>query len=369
VGPGKAAGCVRSRRRSGVCSPGVSDFFYQLTPDRVLAAVEQGGFLPTGHCSPLTCLENRVYDVRLESGAHVVAKFYRPNRWTRDGILDEHRFLAELRDAEIPVCSPLTFPDGKTLHTVEGIHYALWERVGGRAPDEFDDEQIAILGRLLARIHNVGAAGVADHRPRLTPESSVMGPLAFLEEREFVPEECRRRYRAAVEAIAAAYADLSEGVPVHRIHGDCHVGNLLQRDESWSFLDFDDFVVGPAVQDVWMLLPGRDAEAARQRSQLIAAYAQFRDFDERWLRLVEPLRGFRFVFYAAWIAKRWEDHAFPAAFPHFGTPEYWQNETRDLEALVESVVHGESLAADGAPGKRAESQSTELTNEDFFWDL
>ena len=137
----------------------MSDFFYELTPDRVLFAVEQAGLHPTGHCSPLTCLENRVYDIRLEDGSHVVAKFYRPNRWSRQGILEEHRFLADLREAEIPVCAPLSFPDGGTLRSVEGIHYALWDRVGGRAPDELGDEQIAILGRLLARIHNVGDAG------------------------------------------------------------------------------------------------------------------------------------------------------------------------------------------------------------------
>ncbi|MFQ5415867.1 MAG: serine/threonine protein kinase [Myxococcota bacterium] len=347
----------------------MSDFFDELTPDRVLSAVEQGGYRTTGHCSPLTCLENRVYDVRLESGAHVVAKFYRPNRWTRAGILDEHRFLADLQAAEIPVCAPLSFPDGETLHSVRDIHYALWERVGGRSPDEFDDEQIAVLGRLLARIHNVGAAGSAEHRARLEPGASALAPLAFLEDGGFLPHTCRRRYRAAVEAIAAQYEAQSEGVPVHRIHGDCHVGNLLRGDAGWFFLDFDDFVTGPAVHDVWMLLPGRDPEAARQRTLLIESYRQFRDFDLRWLELVEPLRAFRFIFYAAWIAKRWRDRAFPAAFPHFGTPEYWENETRDLEELVARVTGGGGNTVEAASGERAAPGEPELTNQDFFWDL
>jgi Ser/Thr protein kinase RdoA (MazF antagonist) len=347
----------------------VSDFFTELTPDRVLGAVEAAGHAPSGHCSPLTCLENRVYDVRLEDGGHVIAKFYRPNRWSRAGILEEHRFLADLQAAEIPACAPLVFPDGGTLRTVEDIHYALWPRVGGRAPDEFDDEQVQVLGRLLARIHNVGAAATAPNRPRLEPHTSALEPLAFLEGRGFLPEICRRRYRAAVETLAEIYFERSEGVPLQRIHGDCHVGNLLRTDDGWCFLDFDDFVVGPAVHDVWMLLPGRDAEGARQRALLIAAYRQFRDFEDRWLRLVEPLRAFRFIFYAAWIAKRWQDRAFPAAFPHFGTAEYWENETRDLEELARRLAQDDDSLASGEPQAGAPSEDGRLGNEDFFWDL
>jgi len=348
-----------------------SDFFYSITPDQVLRAVEAGGYAPTGHCSALTCLENRVYDVRLEDGSHVVVKFYRPNRWTREAILEEHQFLLDLHEAEIPVCCPVAFPDGETLHEVERIRYAIWPRTGGRAPDEFRDQEVEILGRLLARIHNVGAARPAVHRQRLDVRTCAHEPLRELEASGFMPPECRARYRAAVETVASLYEAWSEDVPVHRIHGDCHVGNLLRGNEGWFFLDFDDFVTGPAVHDVWMLLPGRDAEGWRQRALLVEAYRQFRDFDARWLRLVEPLRAFRFVFYAAWIARRWEDRAFPAAFPHFGTAEYWENETRDLEDLVARLVSGEDvpeeLRSESAAG--AEGEGAELTNKDFFWDL
>lgn len=346
----------------------MSDFFSELTPDRVLAALEAGGFEPTGHCTPLTCLENRVYDLRLEDASHVVAKFYRPGRWSRQAILDEHRFLAELRDAEIPVCAPLPFADGETLHSVESIHYAVWPRTGGRAPDELSDEQIAILGRMLARIHNVGAAGDAPHRAQLDAPTSAHVPLRFLEDHGFLRQEVARRYRGCVETVADLYEERSRGVPIHRIHGDCHLGNILNGGAGWFFLDFDDFVTGPAVHDVWMLLPGRDAEAARQRTLLIDAYREFRDFDSTWLRLVEPLRAFRFVFYAAWIAKRWQDSAFPAAFPHFGTAEYWENETRDLEELVGRLARGEEDRVPGETRERGETDR-ELTNEDFFWDL
>ena len=345
----------------------MSDFFFELTPDRVLAAIEAGGFAPTGNCSPLTCLENRVYDVRLEDGSHVVVKFYRPGRWSREAILDEHRFLSELRGVEIPVCAPLAFPDGDTLHDVEGIHYAVWPRTGGRSPDEFSDEQVAIVGRLIARIHNLGAAGGAEHRRQLDSANSALEPLALLEDRGFLPPECQRRYRQAVEEVAALYDAWSEGVPLHRIHGDCHAGNLLNGAEGWFFLDFDDFVIGPAVHDVWMLLPGRDSEGARQRSLFIDAYRQFRDFDTTWLRLVEPLRAFRFVWYAGWIARRWEDPAFPATFPHFGSLEYWERETRDLEEQVERLLRG---GEDVPPGLRREDEpEPELSDEEIFWDL
>jgi Ser/Thr protein kinase RdoA (MazF antagonist) len=339
-------------------------FFYRLTPDWVLRAVEAGGFRPTGHCTALNSLANRVYDLRLEDESHVVAKFYRPGRWSREAILSEHRFLFDLQAAEIPVCAPVRFPDGETLHEVEGMWYAVWPRTGGRSLDELSDENVAILGRLLARIHNVGALREAPERLALSERTYGLEPLALLED-GFLPPSCAARYRAAVERIGEVYRRRSEGVPLHRIHGDCHLGNLLCGREGWFFLDFDDFVRGPAVQDVWMLAPGRDALGARQRERLVAAYREFRDFDARWLELVEPLRALRFVHYAAWIARYWEDPAFPDAFPHFGSEDYWQKETNDLEQMVELVERG---GAD-APGADAAAPAAELTNADFFWDL
>ena len=305
--------------------------FLELTPDRVLDAVEALGLAPSGHCTPLVCLENRVYDVRLEDGRHVVAKFYRPDRFGRQAILEEHRFLFDLREAEVPVCAPLRL-HGDSLHTRAGIHHAVWPRTGGRAPDELDDGELAVLGRMLARIHTVGAGRDAKHRPRLDGPAVAERALADLE--AFLPAELAPRYAAAARQAAAVCEARSRGVPVHRIHGDCHAGNLLRGDAGWFFLDFDDCVVGPAVHDVWMLLPGRDDFALRQRRLLVDAYRELRDFDEHWLCLVEPLRALRFVWYAAWIARRLSDPAFPPAFPYFGTPAYWEAELRDLEALV-----------------------------------
>jgi Ser/Thr protein kinase RdoA (MazF antagonist) len=347
----------------------VSDYFFGLTPDRVLHAVERAELLPTGHCTPLVCLENRVYDVRLDGGSHVVVKFYRPGRWSREAILDEHRFLFDLRDGDIPVCVPRELSSGVTLADIEGIHYAIWPRTGGRARDELSDDEIAILGRLLARIHNVGAAREVAARPILDAENRLLEPLALLESSGALPPSCARRYVEAAREIAELYRDRSADVPRHRIHGDCHLGNLLLGDEGWFFLDFDDFVSGPAVQDVWMLLPGRDREGERQRAVLLEAYRQFREFDDRWLELVELLRGMRFVWYAAWIARRFADPAFPDAFPHFGSESYWERETLDLVEQLDLVRgHDPGLppAAERTPG---EPGADELTNKDFFWDL
>jgi Ser/Thr protein kinase RdoA (MazF antagonist) len=346
-----------------------SEFFFRLTPGRVLQAVEAAGMSPTGHCTALNALENRVYDVRLDDGRQVVAKFYRPGRWTRDAILEEHRMLETLAAAEIPVCAPLHFPDGEILHEVEGIHYAIWPRTGGRSPDEFSDADLEVLGRLLARIHNAGEALEVVHRPRLTPQNFPLAALETLEERDFLPPSCASAYRAVVEEVVRVYEDRCGDIAYSPIHGDCHAGNLLHGDQGWFFLDFDDMVVGPAVQDIWMLVPGRDAFAARQRRQMIDAYRLFRDFDERSLELIEPLRAFRFVWYAGWIARRWEDPAFPDAFPHFGTAQYWENEVRDLEEQVERILRGSFVASERGDEHPSGEPEPELSNEDFFWDL
>jgi Ser/Thr protein kinase RdoA (MazF antagonist) len=347
-----------------------TEFFFRLSPTRVLQAVEAADFVPSGHCFALNALENRVYDVRLDDGKHVVAKFYRPGRWTRDTILDEHRLLAALVDAEIPVCAPLKFPDGDTLHEIEDIHYAIWPRTGGRSPDELADDQVEMLGRLMARIHTIAADLGAPNRRTLDADSVPLQALDLLEEGNWLPPACAARYESAVEALVEIYLERSRDIEIQPIHGDCHAGNLLRGDEGWFFLDFDDMVIGPPVQDVWMLLPGRDAEADRQRRLLVEAYKQFRPFDDRSFSLIEPLRGFRFVFYAGWIARRWEDPAFPDAFPHFGTDEYWETETRDLEELVERISKGDDLLT---PSEREEavasSEDSDLTNKDFFWDL
>jgi Ser/Thr protein kinase RdoA (MazF antagonist) len=344
-------------------------FFYNLTPDIILKAIEQSGFEPSGHCMALNSYENRVYDLRLEDGSHVVAKFYRPGRWSLQQILEEHEYLLDLRDDEIPVCAPLTLPGGTTIQEIQGLLYALWPRTGGRVPDELSDDEVAMLGRLCARIHNNGAAKTAPHRISLTGDSYGLKPLTFIEEGGFLPPHLKDRFRKAVLEIVEIYEALRKDVPMHRIHGDCHLGNLLRGSQGWFFLDFDDFLTGPAVQDLWMLVPARDREGLRQRELFLEGYRQFRDFEHSWLRLIEPLRALRYIRYAAWIAQRWEDPAFPAAFPHFGTVEYWEKETEDLEEQLRFFYENTEDLPEGVrkPQDSGEPER-DLTNKDFFWD-
>jgi Ser/Thr protein kinase RdoA (MazF antagonist) len=311
--------------------------FADLGPDAALDAVEAAGLRPTGHCAMLRCLENRVWDLRLDDASHVVVKFYRPGRWSRAGIEDEHRFLLDLRDAEIPVCAPLALPGGGTVGEYAGIHFGVWPRTGGREPDELTDDESMALGRLLARIHNVGAMRQPVERPVLDADTALLDPLDELLDGSWLPASCEERYATAVESLADAYEDEVAEVPFLRIHGDCHRGNLLRGRDGWFFLDFDDFALGPAVHDVWVLVPGHDREALQQRDALLAGYRQFRPFESRWLGLVEPLRAARILKISSWIARRWKETAFQSTFPHFGTELYWERETRDLEELVERL--------------------------------
>ncbi|MEK6577754.1 MAG: serine/threonine protein kinase [Bdellovibrionota bacterium] len=328
---------------------GQSKFFFGLTPDRVLEAVESAGLRCTGRCFTLNSFENRVYDVELEPESadsdgstqapaaskknFRIVKFYRPGRWTREQILEEHEFLLDLQNTEIPAVAPLFFSTGETLREVpgQGIWYTLFPKVGGRAPDELSDEQLERIGRLLARIHNVGAVKKATHRVRIDPDTYGLRNLEFLLQGNFLPLEFKDRYEKAVKRICEITAPWFAEASYQRIHGDCHLGNLLWSPAGPFFLDFDDMVIGPPVQDVWLIVPGRDSESIQQREVLISAYEQMRAFDRKSLRLIEPLRVLRIVHFSAWIARRWEDPAFPGAFPNFGSDRYWRDETVGLE--------------------------------------
>ena len=347
-----------------------TDLFLTLTPEKVLAAVEAGGLACNPVCYPLNSFENRVYEVELADRSRVVAKFYRPGRWSEEQIREEHQFLVDLAAEEIPVCSMRPFPDGDTLRRIDGIYYCLSDRRGGRAPDELDAATARRLGMLVGRLHNVGVRREAKHRLHLDADTYVREDLAWMEAHDTVPRHLRDRYFDAALGIAAVADRRLAGVPVHRLHGDLHLGNVLFRDGLLRVLDFDDMVVGPAVQDLWLALPGRDADTAALREGFLEGYVQFRDFDRSTLALVEPLRGLRIVHYAAWLARRWHDPAFPAAWPHFGTPEYWERETQDLEEQL-AVIHGELTPEEAGHGQTEETTRAEepiLTNRDFFWD-
>ena len=347
-----------------------TDLFLSLTPEKVLEAVEAAGLRCNPVCYPLNSFENRVYEVELEDRSRVVAKFYRPGRWTREQILEDHLFLKDLAWQEIPVCTMRDFPGGGTLRLIDNIFYCVSDRRGGRAPDELDEAGARRLGMLAGRMHNVGARREAGQRLRLTADTYVRDNLDWLEAHDVIPPHTRDRYFDTALSIAAIADRLMEGVPTHRIHGDLHLGNVLFRDGLLHVLDFDDMVVGPAVQDLWLALPGRDAWTLQLRELFLEGYIQFRDFDRSTLRLIEPLRGLRIIHYATWLARRWHDPAFPANWPHFGTPEYWERETADLEEQL-AVIRGEARAAEAAAygeTAEAEEEETTLTNKDFFWD-
>lgn len=318
----------------------LTQFFFDLTPERVLDAVELDGRRCTGRFIVLNSYENRVYQLELTDGSYVVAKFYRPGRWNDDQILDEHDFLLDLEDAEIPVAAPVELAGGDTLGRIEGIAYALFPRVGGRSPDELTDEQLRSLGRLLARVHTVGRAHDAEHRLEMTPQVWLRENLEFLLSNSMIPAGVADSYAAVVGAIADRVEPWFEGVALQRIHGDCHLGNLLSSPGGLVFLDFDDMVLGPPVQDFWMLYGGRDAWAMRRLELLLEGYDSMGDFDRGTLRLVEPLRAMRIVHFATWIARRWEDPAFPLAFPAFGTQPWWEDEVRALLVQRQMIEEG-----------------------------
>jgi len=345
----------------------MSNTFYNLTPDRVIEAVEKSGFSVTGHYMVLNSYENRVYDLKLENESHIIVKFYRPGRWSFGQIQEEHQFLFDLAEDEISVCAPLTFSDGNTIHEAENIFFSIWPRTGGRIPEELSDTDIKNIGRLLGRIHNNGSSKESMYRLKLTGEAYGINSLKYLTENNFLPSNCINKYSEAVNEIVKVYNSLIINVPFHRIHGDCHLGNLLKRDDSFFFLDFDDFLVGPAVQDIWMLISSRDNNLQRELSLFLQGYREFRDFENSWLKLIEPLRGLRYINYAAWIARRWDDPAFPQIFPHFGTEEYWIKETSDLQDQVKIIYSDESLKNEFHT--EIPEKEKELTNKDFFWDM
>lgn len=345
------------------------DLFLGLTPDKVLAAVERGGLATRPVCYPLNSFENRVYEVELEDGSRVIAKFYRPGRWSREQILEEHGFLAELADEEIPVAPPLPFASGETLEVIDGIFYGLFERRGGRAPDELDDELTLRLGMLTGRLHNVGARRDAPSRWRLGADRWVREPLAWLAAHGSVPADSWGRFRAAAEKIAEAADRKLAGVETQRLHGDLHLGNVLLRDGRLRLLDFDDLCVGPAVQDLWLALPGRDDATWEKRRLWIEGYERFRLFDRATLTLIEPLRGLRMVHYAAWLARRYHDPAFQRAWPEFGSDEYWRSTATDLEEQAGHLDDHPPAHAFGSKGMaQEEAEETLLSNRDYFWD-
>ncbi len=311
-----------------------------LSPDLVLEAIESRGYFCDGRQLALNSYENRVYQVGIENSAPLVAKFYRPGRWTDAQILEEHAFVRELAEQEIPAVPPLVDESGATLFEHGGYRFSLYRRQGGRQPELDCDEHLQWLGRFIGRIHRVGAVQRYQVRPRLDIESFGRASYQYVLENGFVARELEAAYRSVAEdALARVEACFDMVGPVRqiRLHGDCHVGNVLWTDQGPHFVDFDDSRMGPAVQDLWMLLSGDAAQRSQQLARVLEGYHQFADFDPLELGLIEALRTLRLMHYSAWIARRWQDPAFPVAFPWFDSPRYWEEQVLSLREQMAAM--------------------------------
>ena len=323
--------------------------YARLTPDVVLNALDAVGLRCDGRLLALNSYENRVYQVGIEDErrdpALVVAKFYRPERWSEAQVLEEHAFATELERAEIPVVAPLAF-EGRTLLEAEGFRLAVFPRRGGRAPELEDPGTLEWLGRFIGRIHAVGAARPFAHRPALDIASFGDEPREFVLAGGFIPRELVEPWKQAsalaLEGVRAAFGRAGT-IATLRLHGDCHAGNVLWTPSAGNtpggphFVDLDDARTGPAVQDLWMLISGDRQSMGTQLGHILSGYEDFAEFDDRELQLVEALRTLRLIHYSAWLARRWDDPAFPAAFPWFGTQRYWQDRVLELREQVAAM--------------------------------
>jgi Ser/Thr protein kinase RdoA (MazF antagonist) len=318
-----------------------------LTPDRVLDAVASIGFIGDGRLLALNSYENRVYQIWLEesrtgvpAAKAVVAKFYRPARWTDAQIKEEHAFVADLAEHEIPVVAAMPSENGETLHEFEGFRFAVYPRCGGRAPELDDRATLEWMGRFIGRMHAVGATARYGKRPAIDVTTFGEEPRDWLLAHHFVPDDLLDAWSSVVEQALEGVRRCFErcgDTATLRLHGDCHAGNVLWADAGPSFVDFDDSRMGPAIQDLWMLLSGDARDMAQQCRAVLSGYEDFCDFDHRQVHLIEPLRTLRLIHYSAWIARRWDDPAFPAAFPWFNTQRYWQDRILELREQIAAM--------------------------------
>lgn len=316
--------------------------FYSLTPDTALESIEKQGFELTGRYTQLNSYENRVFSLELETHAEspiseIIAKFYRPGRWSKEAILEEHSFLDELNKAGIPAVAPLNI-NGKTIFPTGEIHSTIFPKALGRIPQELSQEELKQVGRLLARLHNVGAQSKAKYRPTISTKTYGDNSLQIIS--PLIPQELEQRYLNAADEVLNFLDDRLDESKYIRIHGDCHKGNLLQTDpikgpKEYFFVDFDDFCNGPVVQDFWMLFSGDNEEL--EKESILSGYTELRNFDESDFELMNGLRGLRMIYYSSWIAMRWEDPSFQKIFDNFKSYNYWADQTDQLEKISWSL--------------------------------
>ncbi len=307
-----------------------------LTPDAVTDALCSLSLMADGRLLALNSYENRVYQAGIEDQTPVVVKFYRPRRWRNEAIAEEHEFTAQLAEAQIPVVAP-TVINGQTLHSFQGFRFSVFRRQGGRAPELDNPDVLQWLGRLMGRIHAVGQLQQFRHRPTLNMQTFGLDPRDYLLRNGFIPSDIRPAWESvvqmALDEVGRCYERAGQ-LDLIRLHGDCHAGNVLWTDSGPHFVDFDDARNGPAIQDLWMLLSGDRYEMTSQLSEILEGYEQFCDFPRRQLHLLEALRTLRLLHYSGWLAQRWQDPAFPAAFPWFNTQRYWQDRVLELKEQV-----------------------------------
>jgi len=313
----------------------------KLTPDLVMDAVEATGLRCDARILALNSYENRVFQIGLEEAEPIIGKFYRPGRWTDEQILEEHQLSQELFDADLPAVPPMILESsGSTLTEYDGFRFSLYKRKGGRAPALDDLKSLLILGRFIARVHAVGATASFKHRPELTIASYATDSRNYLLENDFIPSELLPAYESITNELVTKVNrqfSLCENVRKIRLHGDCHMGNVLWRENTPHFVDFDDARTGPAMQDIWMMLSGDRNQQALQIKEILTGYNEFYEFDPIQLNLVEALRTLRIMYHCGWIARRWHDPAFPKAFPWFDSQRYWSDHILELREQLATL--------------------------------
>ncbi len=320
-------------------SPQGAHPYDRLTPDTVIDAVESTGLLSDARILALNSYENRVYQVGIEEGTPVIAKFYRPGRWSDDQILEEHAFTTRLEALEVSVVPPIANEEGHTLLCYDGFRFSVYRRQGGHAPELDNLDHLLSLGRVIGRMHNYGKAGLFKHRPTLDIQSYGIDSARYLLDNNFLPEALKPAYSTLsadlITKVSATFERV-EFAPI-RLHGDCHPGNILWRHDAPHFVDFDDARNGPAIQDLWMLLSGSRSQQVEQLSEVLEGYQEFCDFNFAELALIEPLRTLRLMHYSAWLARRWQDPAFPLNFPWFNTERYWAEHILELREQMAAL--------------------------------
>jgi Ser/Thr protein kinase RdoA (MazF antagonist) len=307
--------------------------YANLDPNIILSAVESVGFTCSGSFLALNSYENRVYQVGIEDAPPMIAKFYRPNRWSNEAILEEHQFSLELTEHEIPIVAPWMSESNQTLHHFHEFRFALFPRWGGRALELDRLEQLEWMGRFIGRMHAISACKKFQHRSALNVQTHGYSPYHYLIKHDFIPAFLKEKYCQTAEAVLKKIEDCFQragNIQTIRLHGDIHAGNILWNDEGPHIVDLDDCVMGPAVQDIWMLLSGNATQVSIELEHILRGYREFHDFYSNELILIEALRTLRMLQYSAWLASRWEDPAFPRSFPWFGTPHYWQEQWQNL---------------------------------------